>query len=1065
MLAHRLGVCAAATALLLVLAGPRDLWAQVGSSPFRAFEYTHYKPNLAEVHPQNWCVTQSMEGVIYVCNGAGILEFDGATWRLHRTTTHSVVRSMAIGRGGEIYAGANGDIGRLSVNKSGELQWESLITLLPDSAQVFKDVWQTLAWGERIVFVSRSQIFVWDGETFRVLASSTGFHTAFSVDGRIIVREFGVGLLELTEAGVRLLPGGDFYADKKVYLAVSVGSGRWLIGTREHGFFAYDGTASKRFVTSADAEIAEGRLYHGVSLGDSLIGVGTLDRGFFVLDRRGRLIEHLSLKRHLPDNVVNALFQDREGGTWLALNNEGLVRFRLETGLTVLGSGSGLSGAIYDVALNSDTSFVATGAGLFGLTTRTQGGSPATIRIEDSDMLPWAVEVMRDGEVLVAGEGGVLALESGQFLPVGDSYQLVPVGSDSVVVASENGLDLLYKGGGRWLASTVLSHPQPVKDLVRDRHGVFWFSDQAGDVFRVLQEAHTFTAATSSKVEFAGTQPKGRVLFGQTQLSTVVVTAGGIYRLAHDEFPILKPDLEMETDVANPILDVSEDAGGRLWLLRKHDAFVRVGDTTWVEIPSLRFPRETIGSIYFDDDIAWISSGNTLYRFDPKLDKRIVPTFPPIVRRVSSIGSDSTIYYGYAREGAPTPKLDYGDNDVHFAFSAPIYHGHEHTAYSYLLEGRDQDWSDWTTDTIAEYTNLREGSYSFRIRARNIYGNESPEGAFTFSILPPWYRTWWAYLMYVAGCAVVAALGVRYYRMTVAHRRAVEQEKELQAERVFNERLRYANEKLKTANNRLVEVNNLKDEFLATTSHELRTPITAIQGYANILKEELSEPHREFAEIIDSSSQRLMRTLNSVLDLAKLRSGTIDVNLAVIQLSSILTQIVEPLLDAAAEKGLNLTTDCDRSIHVMADQYLLKNILTNIIDNAIKFSDAGSITVSASPQNEMAIITIADQGIGIDDEFMPQIFDEFKQESGGLSREHGGTGLGLAITALMVEAVGGAISVESEKGVGTRVRVEIPIATAYDSPKTGPSGDRNADRQPTRRPDSAQPGIPDKPVP
>ena len=986
-------VRAVAVILLLTCLCAGELAAQVGSSPFRPFEYTHYKPNLAEVHPQNWCVVQAQNGVVYVCNGAGILEFDGVSWRMLRTTSHSVVRSMTVGPSGALYAGANGDIGKLSIDSQGIMRWDSLIDYVPVSARDFKDVWHTLTWGERVVFVSRSKIFVWDGKGIRSVATGTGFHTAFSISGRVIVREFDRGLGELTATGLTLLPGGEFYADKRVYLVLEISADDWLIGTREHGFFLYDGNKSERFTTAVDEQVGEDKLYHGVSVADSLIAAGTLNRGLYLLDLQGALVDHLSLKRHLPDNVVNALFHDAEGGTWLALNNEGLVRLRVDASLTILDSGSGLSGAIYDLSVGNDTSFVATGAGLFALQTETDSNGPTVRRVEDHTMLPWAVE-MTNTDVLVAGEGGVLLLKSGQYLSVGDSYQAVAVGQDSVLVASENGLNLIYRDNSEWAATPVVSHSQPVRDMVRDRNGNFWFSDQAGDVYRVSLNK-TWEGASKTKARFASSPPKGRVLFGQSLSTTVVVTASRLYRLADLGGFVFEPDTLVSADLGNPILDVSEDTNGALWLLRKHDAFIRVGDSSWVEIPSLRFPRETIGSIYFDDDIAWISSGNTLYRFDPKLDKRIVPSFPPIVRRVSSIGSDSTIFHGYERDGVEPPKLEYSDNDVHFAFSAPIYYGHDHTAYSYRLEGRDQDWSEWTTSTIAEYTNLREGSYSFRIRARNVYGNESPEGEFTFSILPPWYRTWWAYLMYVAGCAVVVGLSVRYYRMTVAHRRAVEQEKELRAERVFNERLRYANEKLKTANNRLVEVNNLKDEFLATTSHELRTPITAIQGYANILKEELAEPHREFAEIIDNSSQRLMRTLNSVLDLAKLRSGTIDVNLAVIHLATVVGQTVEPFLENAREKGLSVRTECEDSIHVMADQYLLKNILTNIVDNAVKFSDAGTITISATPLNGMASISIADQGIGIDDDFIPQIFDEFKQESGGLSREHGGTGLGL----------------------------------------------------------------------
>src|SRR5690606_38870176 len=134
-------------------------------------------------------------------------------------------------------------------------------------------------------------------------------------------------------------------------------------------------------------------------------------------------------------------------------------------------------------------------------------------------------------------------------------------------------------------------------------------------------------------------------------------------------------------------------------------------------------------------------------------------------------------------------------------------------------------------------------------------------------ILPPWYRSWWAYGVYGGFVLALAFFGWRYRVMVREHRKARLQAEELARERVLNERLQEANVRLQEANDRLVQVDRLKDEFLANTSHELRTPLTAILGFASILKEEVRDEHQEFVGFIDENGQRLLRTLDALLDL------------------------------------------------------------------------------------------------------------------------------------------------------------------------------------------------------
>lgn len=225
------------------------------------------------------------------------------------------------------------------------------------------------------------------------------------------------------------------------------------------------------------------------------------------------------------------------------------------------------------------------------------------------------------------------------------------------------------------------------------------------------------------------------------------------------------------------------------------------------------------------------------------------------------------------------------------------------------------------------------------------------------------------------------------------------------------------------------EVARLKSAFLANMSHEIRTPLTGIIGFANILGEEVDMQHQEFVSLIERSGQRLLQTLNSVLDLARLESKQMELEEEKLDLAEQVEDIVALLQPIARDKGLNLTvTSTFPRPSVILDQGCINRIANNLIGNALKFTDEGEVRVTVSTKGDKAVLTIQDTGVGIEDEFLPHIFDEFKQESSGLGRRHEGAGLGLTITHHLVELMNGTISVESELGVGTTFTVTFPMA-------------------------------------
>ena len=245
-------------------------------------------------------------------------------------------------------------------------------------------------------------------------------------------------------------------------------------------------------------------------------------------------------------------------------------------------------------------------------------------------------------------------------------------------------------------------------------------------------------------------------------------------------------------------------------------------------------------------------------------------------------------------------------------------------------------------------------------------------------------------------------------------------------ERIESERLGYERELL-SAKEHAEEMARLKTTFLTNMSHEIRTPLTGIIGFAQILSEEIKGEHSEFVTLIEQSGRRLLDTINSVLDLARLESNRMSMTLEPVDVAEEVRRTARLLTPLADRRSLYIRAEVEGGIVCRLDKTGLNRILNNLIGNAIKFTEDGGVTVRSSRDGGECVIEVIDSGVGISSEFLPHLFDEFRQESTGADRSHEGSGMGLAITRKLVDIMGGKIFVESTKGVGSTFTVRFPM--------------------------------------
>lgn len=376
--------------------------------------------------------------------------------------------------------------------------------------------------------------------------------------------------------------------------------------------------------------------------------------------------------------------------------------------------------------------------------------------------------------------------------------------------------------------------------------------------------------------------------------------------------------------------------------------------------------------------------------------------------------------------------LTHEDSVVTIEFSALNFQMTEENQYAYRLLGFDSDWILAGTKRTATYTNLDPGDYVFEVKASNNDGVWSEKQArLAIHIAPPFWLTWWAYLGYLLITVLLFYWFMRIQQLKLSYeQQQVEQERSLVR--------------------RLQQVDKLKDEFLANTSHELRTPLNGIIGLAESLLDGLNGPlpaqTRYSLRLIAASGKRLSALVNDILDFAKLKNQGVILHKKAVDLRVLVDIVITLSRPLVGDKPLTLNNHVPENLPAAyADEDRLLQILHNLIGNAVKFTNEGSINIYAEVKDDQILVHIVDTGIGIAAEQLSNIFQPFHQLDGRAERIYGGTGLGLSITKQLVELHGGTITVQSHPantqfntGQGSvfsfslPLSLELPVSAAID---------------------------------
>ncbi|MDH3711075.1 MAG: ATP-binding protein, partial [Cyclobacteriaceae bacterium] len=756
-----------------------------------------------------------------------------------------------------------------------------------------------------------------------------------------------------------------------------------------------------------------------------IIWVGTSEGGLNKFDKRRRKFEHYQYEVNNPYSLsaksVSSIYEDSQGGLWIGTYGGGLNKLSTHQDPGAIRKfehyrhqPENLHSLSNDVVLTiyqdrQATMWFGTISGGLNEYNNEKGtfihykhDSQSPTSLSNDRVTSILEDPVRDQVLWIGTYGGLNKFDRGTDVFV--HYRHHP---DDPKSLSDDNISQVYadKLGILWIATRA--------------GGLNKFNPETGEFTRYLHRDNDSTSISTNEINMIHESRS------HPRLLWIGTYGGGLNRF----------DIESETFIhyrekdglANDVIDgILEDDGGNLWL-STNGGVSKFNPTTGIfrnyDLSDGLQNNEFNMGAYHQSQVSgemFFGGINGFNSFHPEKGIEDDPYVPQIVITDFQIFNKS-VSFGDPNIPSPLEKsvtstqeitLSYQESVFSFEFAALHYSLPEKNQYAYKMEGFDTDWNYINNRRFTTFTALPAGEYIFRVKGSNPDGVWNETGtAISIIITPPWWKTWWAYGLYILGLSSMIIGYVRYKTQIQA--------KELAQERRVTEQLR--------------RVDKLKDEFLANTSHELRTPLNGIIGITESMMDgaagELSEQANVNLSMVASSGKRLASLVNDILDFSKLKTRSLELNKKPTDMR-VLTDIVlkfsEPLLKP---RELSLINSVPKSIPLVdGDPDRLQQILHNIIDNAIKFSEKGKIEVKAVEKDGLVYLSVTDQGMGIPHDKLSSVFQSFEQLDASIEREHGGTGLGLAITRQLVELHGGTIEVDSQLGEGSTFTFTIPIS-------------------------------------
>ncbi|MDT3401904.1 triple tyrosine motif-containing protein [Mucilaginibacter terrae] len=810
---------------------------------------------------QNWAVAQDKNGIMYYGNAEGLLVYDGRYWQKYGLPHRQIVRSVATDNKGNIYTGGYGEFGYWSY-KNNKLAFTSLTSLIPSKAGLTDEIWKIYVDKDRVIFQSFSTIYIFHNNKITTVTAGASLLFLHQCGKRFFAEVLGKGLYELVNNKLVAIPGSE--AVHGVLSILPYKGNQFLLGTMANGLYTFDGKAFSQFKTPANDFLKTYQLNNGTRILNKYYAYGTILNGLIIIDEEGRIIQQINKTSGLQNNTVLSVYADNNQNLWAGLDN-GIDRIELNSPLYFYFDKTGKFGTVYSSQIFNGKIYLGTNQGLFYSNWSAQGNNYFDFKIiPNSQGQVWDLSII-DGQLLCGHNNGTFRLLGDRIEKISSlngGWTIKKLNSAPYLIqGTYNGLALYDKdSNGKWKMLThIEGFNDPSKHIEQDHKGDIWVSHAYRGLVKLTLSAD-FRKVISKKYfdEKDGLPENYNINVFNLENKLVFSSDSGFYTYddlsnRFSKYNSLNQKLQSFA-TSNKIIA----AGGRRYWFINRGRVALVDFTQPGKLPVQSAPFNVFNGrmVQYYENISRISNsiylisiddGFVIYDTNEKGQYPSTQKLPAVLIRKFDDITDK--YYTISETGTTAQLLQIANsrNNVRISYTLPYYR-QGRTRFQYYLDGYSKQWSDWSVATQKDFTNLNSGNYTFKVRALLDNALQTGITQLEFEILPPWYATTWAWVLYFIFAAFSLYVG------KIIYERKLYRDHKMIAERLRYEQEEHRKHEAEKQERKIAKLQTDKLQAeLDSKNRELSNSALSL-AYKNELLQKLSD---ELLKIKDENGKKL----------------------------------------------------------------------------------------------------------------------------------------------------------------------------------------------------------------
>ncbi len=754
-----------------------------------------YNPSTYNAGNQNWMISQDKNHFMYFANNEGLLEFNGSNWNLYKSPNETIIRSVKV-IDNRVYTGCYMEFGYWVKKNNGKLYYTSLSSKIKSKILEDEQFWNIINYDQWVVFQSLNRIYIYDSKTssFKIISPKTNILKSFIASNSIFFQTADFSLFEIENGTSKLVATNSKLLNNKI-VNIFPSDENLILHTQTNGFYKLVNGSVSKFNTEADAELSSSSVYSSYMLADENFAIGTISKGLYIITKEGKIKYNFNQSNGLCNNTVLSIFEDFNHNLWLGLDN-GINCINLKAPIKSYIDQTGMLGTVYCSILFKNNLYVGTNQGLFY---KEHQSNNKFKFIPGTKGQVWSL--YSNGTNLFCGH------DSGTFLINEENAELIysqsgtwkfeehPINKNIIIQGNYNGLSVLENTNNQWVfKNKIQGFKYSSRYFEITNSNEVYVSHEYKGIFR-FQLDNSFTK--SDKLYHYTNPPKGKNA-GLSKYNNFIYYAypQGICKL-NSKTKIFEKDNSLSSVFDNNEYysgKLTLDDFNKLWIFSKnyinYFTLNKINNTikkNIIPIPATltnsMLGFENITQLTKNDYLIGTTDGYYVFNSTDLKAKNLKISITDI--NANELNKDAKTF-----SLLDEVDLKYYQNNVTINYTVPEYNKYIITEYQYLLDGFQDNWSDWTSKSNISFKNLPSGDYAFKVRARISNSLSENVAVQNFTINKPWYFTNFALLIYCIGSIVLFNFINKQYKNYYNNQR----------------------EKLIEENNRLLEIKELENE-------------------------------------------------------------------------------------------------------------------------------------------------------------------------------------------------------------------------------------------------------------